>query len=69
MKKSKLNLKDLKVKSFVTNIEAEITDTVKGGTRGSHGTICGSNCCSDDDHCFSRNGDCGTIFEKECHMQ
>ncbi|MEL6559694.1 MAG: pinensin family lanthipeptide [Bacteroidota bacterium] len=69
MKKSKLNLKDLKVESFVTNIQTEVTNTVKGGRPGSNGTIYNTNCCSDDDHCFSRNGGCDTIFERHCHKQ
>ena len=69
MKKSKLNLNDLKVESFVTDINAEKSETVKGGLPIPVGTIFDSQCCSDDDHCFSMNGNCQTIFERECHKQ
>ncbi|MEL6558654.1 MAG: pinensin family lanthipeptide [Bacteroidota bacterium] len=31
MKKSKLQLRELQVKSFVTNIKSEVEQTVKGG--------------------------------------
>jgi len=32
MKNTKLNLNDLKVKSFVTNLESEVGQTVQGGS-------------------------------------
>ena len=69
MKKSKLNLNDLKVESFVTNINTGKSETVKGGFQGSNGTICNSNCCSNDDFCFSRQTDCETIFDPGCNTQ
>lgn len=33
MKNEKLNLNELKIKSFVTNVEAPKVDTVKGGLK------------------------------------
>ena len=67
MKKSKLNLNNLKIESFVTDINGKTAQTINGGFGGSNGTIFNTNCCSDADHCFSINSGCGTIIEKECH--
>ena len=39
MSKRKLNLKDLKVSSFVTSMENDIEKTVKGGARDRKGTV------------------------------
>ena len=52
MKKSKLNLNDLKVESFVTDLNANEVNTVKGGNPGTDGsTACGS----DPLHCATNN--------------
>jgi len=45
MKKQKLNLNQLKVKSFVTGLEDEVKDTAKGGQGSQFYTVC----CFDDD--------------------
>ena len=47
MKQKKLNLADLEVRSFVTNVEDKVVDTVKGGRTnyvGCRKTINGDGC-------------------------
>lgn len=59
MKKSKLNLKDLKVTSFVTDMDKSNTDTVKGGGNGLTGYYCdseaGGYCWSQKCHTYNNN--------------
>ena len=50
MKKKKLNLKTLKVNSFVTSISSESIYTLKGGGSGSSSRV---GCDTDDGHCIS----------------
>lgn len=45
MKKNKLNLSDLKVKSFVTEEKAINADTLKGGKAGTHYSHCSFEPC------------------------
>ena len=56
MKKKKLNLNDFKVQSFVTSVEGQAEETVKGGSHlGCGGTVpiatplctLGTTCCLD----------------------
>jgi len=57
----KLNLKELKLKSFVTNLESGAAGTVKGGDEVSDicgqismGNFCGSAACNYSDLCPSQ---------------
>jgi len=49
----KLNLEQLKVKSFVTSLEAGSEETVKGGRKVPTGGVCPSNPCT-----VSNENDC-----------
>ena len=62
MKKQKLNLKDLKVKSFVTGFDNDIAQTAKGGSIIS-GTACGSMGISGCEQCLRSLGECPIDFK------
>lgn len=49
--KKKLGLNELKVKSFLTNLEKEGTNTVKGGEYLSAFSDCGYGPCASQRHC------------------
>ncbi|WP_221408099.1 pinensin family lanthipeptide [Fulvivirga imtechensis] len=53
MKKNKLTLNDLSVKSFVTSFEPGSNDTIKGGARS-------LNLCTASGVCVCRTEDCET---------
>ncbi len=64
MKNRKLNLDQLKVSSFTTDLNAAVENTVKGGT-GSAPRTFGNDCppsrnalCTFDDVCFSKGPGC-----------
>jgi len=40
MKTKKLNLDELKVKSFVTNVKTDLLNTAKGGNASEEYTVC-----------------------------
>jgi len=63
MKKKKLSLKGLEVKSFVTNLDDNLSNTVKGGSQA----ICSEDVtaltgCSED----SIIGDCKASYDSQC---
>jgi len=60
--KKKLNLGELEIKSFVTNLDEENEKTIVGG---SHVTGCGL-CETEDDHCPTTPHNCGYSNFKFC---
>ena len=66
MKREKLNLGNIKVKSFVTKIEGETSKTVKGGDGKWHTFIAHAcsdiNCYSD----FCNSTECGGPVSDNC---
>lgn len=52
MKTKKINLSDLRVKSFVTNLEKPLEQTIVGGQKVPKSNVCGSyNPCFSVDFC------------------
>lgn len=49
MKKSKLNLSELKIRSFVTEAKRSDADTLKGGAAGTHYSHCSFDECKCED--------------------
>lgn len=45
MKKNKLSLKELKIRSFVTEAKTKKSDTLKGGAAGTHYSHCSFEPC------------------------
>ena len=75
MKKKNLNLDSLKVESFVTDLEQEISNTVKGGTADP--TFHNSNCCDSRyicpqtifAECHTLDGECITVVQNYCNKK
>ena len=71
MSKKTLNLESLKVASFVTDIQKDSKDTVKGGFPSWEVTGCTGVCCGTltpsghsgayGDHCRAENPNCGPL--------
>ena len=64
MKKQRLNLAQLEVKTFVTSVPSKSSETVKGGI--SEPETWFVTCVTDPHFCLSNNEDCETVFENEC---
>lgn len=64
MKKKRLNLSQIKVKTFVTSVATRRQKTVKGGViePDSWEMTCGT----DEFVCASLNEDCDTVHHREC---
>ena len=59
MKKQKLNLDQLNVQSFVTNVNAQLQKTVRGGSDIG---------CSSPEDCRSYIGHCYDSIKTDCHL-
>ncbi len=66
MKKKKLDLAQIQVKSFITNLDANDEQTVKGG---SHVTGCGFCDTADDYFCQTIPGQCIKTNDKNCQSE
>lgn len=69
-KKTKLNLDELSVQSFVTTLDDDQTALVRGATGNVCSLSCGGGCegNTEDQHCPTADGPCETHGQHGCYQ-